>query len=331
MPTLVGQISPERSTQYARLASELAPHELRLSPLGARIGEIRRLQAAGLEYLRFDLPAAPDATELEELGRLALTCAYFEWFDRLGEHDGPFLHPLETGFRPALPSDILSARRYKGKTNELFTLFLCNLARASSACARQPWKGIRVLDPLAGGGTTLFAALYLGASSAGIEKDAVDAESTATFLRGYLQEQRIHQTLREERLRKVGHRWNFTIGRGDAQRCLIARGETAQARELVSGFKPHLIVTDLPYGIQHEGALVDLLGEALPVWAGLLQPGGALVFSWDATRLPRPEMIAAVESACPLVVRDEPPYNQLAHRVDRVIKQRDVIVACPTG
>jgi tRNA G10 N-methylase Trm11 len=96
---------------------------------------------------------------------------------------------------------------------------------------------------------------------------------------------------------------------------------------LIAGFKPHLIVTDLPYGIQHQGPLAALLTAGLPVWASLLVPGGALVFSWDATRFPRPEMIRLVESVSPLRVLDEPPYDRLAHRVDRVIKQRDVLVA----
>jgi hypothetical protein len=38
-------------------------------------------------------------------------------------------------------------------------------------------------------------------------------------------------------------------------------------------------------------------------------------------------MIAIVESVSPLTVLDDPPYNMLAHRVDRVIKQRDVLIA----
>jgi hypothetical protein len=93
---------------------------------------------------------------------------------------------------------------------------------------------------------------------------------------------------------------------------------------------PHLIVADLPYGIQHHGALHsgldELITAALPVWAGLLLPGGAMVLAWESTRFPRADMIALAQSACPLTVLDTPPYNLLVHRVDRVIKNRDVIV-----
>jgi tRNA G10 N-methylase Trm11 len=88
-----------------------------------------------------------------------------------------------------------------------------------------------------------------------------------------------------------------------------------------------LIVTDLPYGIQHRGQLVELLTEALPVWASLLTSGGAMALAWESTRFARNEMIALVESTGLLGVRNESPYDRLMHRVDRVIKQRDIIVA----
>ena len=50
----------------------------------------------------------------------------------------PLLRPIETGFTPALSRDLMMARRYRGKTNELFTHFLCNVARFSSAVAQRP-------------------------------------------------------------------------------------------------------------------------------------------------------------------------------------------------
>jgi hypothetical protein len=72
---------------------------------------------------------------------------------------------------------------------------------------------------------------------------------------------------------------------------------------------------------------VELLNRALPVWAGLLPPGGALAFAWDATRFERSQMIMLVETAAPLAVLNASPYDAFAHRVDRVIKRRDILVA----
>jgi hypothetical protein len=98
---------------------------------------------------------------------------------------------------------------------------------------------------------------------------------------------------------------------------------------LIAGFRPHLIVADLPYGIQHQGELIDLLTRALPVWTDLLPPSGAIVLAWESRRYPRADMVSLAESVAPLRVLNDPPYNAMAHRVDRVIKQRDVLVARP--
>ena len=229
---------------------------------------------------------------------------------------------------PRLPLDLVTARRYRGKTNELFTQFLCNVARHASDFSEQPWTDLRVVDPLAGGGTTLLVALSLGADVAGVEKSPQDVESTAAFLRAYTREKGIPCKVQEERLRGVGRRWWFRVGRAPQGQCILALGETARAEDLLRGVRPpHLIVTDLPYGIQHHGPLVALLDDALPVWAGLLLPGGALAFSWDATRFSREEMLAIVGREGRLAVLHDPPYDALAHRVDRVIRRRDVLVA----
>ena len=328
MITMLAQIAPQRSTQYTALANDLAVQELQLSPLGQQITNIGPLTLGGQAYLKFNLSAELDEAQASELGRLAMTSAFFVYYDRIGDLSGHFLRPLETHFQPSLPPDLIATRRYRGKTNELFTHFLCNIARFSSDFANQPWPNLRLFDPLAGGGTTLFTALVLGASHvAGVEQSDEDVKSTAAFLRDYMREERISCQMKEERLKKLGLRWAFTLGKAPPQQCTLVAGETAQSPLLLPGFKPHLIVGDLPYGIQHQGALTALLTNALPVWTTMLMRGGALVLAWDATRFTRAEMIPLIESIAPLTVLNDPPYNALAHQVDRVIKQRDVIVA----
>lgn len=327
MVTLVAQIAPQRSTQYAALASVLAPHELRLSPLGRSMGTIEPITLGGRDFLRFDLPAEPSPEDAEELGRLAMTSAFFVYYDRLGRVSGPLLRPIETGFEPSLPPDLATTRRYRGKTNELFTHFMCNVARFSSALRTRPWRTLRVFDPLAGGGTTLFTALMLGADAAGVEADARDVESTVAFVKQYTREQGLSCQIREERFKKVGRRWMFALGKSEPQHCILAQGDTIHSVQLISGFRPHLIVVDLPYGIQHKGELSDLLTAALPVWSSILPLGGAMALAWESKRFPRAEMIELVQGGTSLTVLNDPPYDALAHRVDRVIKERDLVVA----
>ena len=327
MSTLVASIAPQRSTQYGDLALLLAPHELQLCPAGAPIAEISPIELGGAPYLKFDLAGTVDDHSLHELGTLATLRSFFQYYTVLGDQAGPLLRPLTTTFKPSLPSDLLTTRRYKGKTNELFTHFLCNVAKFSGPLRDQPWGAARLFDPLAGGGTTLFAGLILGADVAGVEHDTQDVQTTAAFLRDYCRENRISCTVKEERLKKIGLRWQFGIGKEKLRRCILAKGETADSPTILQGFKPNLIVTDLPYGIQHYGEVVQLLTTALPIWADLAAAGSVMAFAWDATRFERAEMVALVESAGHWQVCGGAPYDQLAHRVDRVIKLRDVIVA----
>lgn len=327
MPTLLAQLAPQRSTQYGDLVAALASHELALCPLGPQIAGLTPVQLAGQSWLRVDLPTLPTPAEAQELGTLATLSAWFELEEQIGDRPGPWLRPLETGFTPTLPPELAEARRYRGKTNELLCHFLCNLARYSSDFAATPWQELRVFDPLAGGGTVLFTALMLGAEAAGVEEAAQDVRSTVAYVRQFCQEAGIACRVQEERLKKLGRRTVLTLGKTPPRRCILAEGDTAQSAALISGFKPHLIVTDLPYGIQHQGPLVDLLTRSLPVWAGMLPPGGVLALAWDATRFARAEMVTLVETVAPVVVRHGGAYDQLAHRVDRVIKRRDLLVA----
>jgi hypothetical protein len=148
------------------------------------------------------------------------------------------------------------------------------------------------------------------------------------FVRNFTREQGIASSEKQERFKQVGRRSVFTLGTAEnSQTCILAEGETLESPQLITGFRPHLIVSDLPYGIQHQGELVSLLTSALPVWASLLPLAGTLAFAWESRRYSRPEMIALVEESSPLTVLNDHPYNALAHRVDRVIKERDVIVA----
>jgi hypothetical protein len=301
-----------------------------LAPLGAELDEKPIVELGGQAYLQFKLPQELSPEQARELGMLAMTSAFFVRHDHLGGIQGPLLQPIETGFAPALPREMMMARRYRGKTNELFTHYLCNVARYSSALAHRPWNTLRVLDPLAGGGTTLFAGLMLGADVAGVEQKPKDVQTTTAFIRHFAREQGISCQERKAKLKGIGQQFTFTLGK-QKQTCLVAQGDTANAQPLISGFKPHLIVGDLPYGIQHKDQLAALLDNALPMWESILPPGGALVLAWASRQIPRPEMIELIQWSGALVVLDHAPYNQMVHRVDRVIKQRDVIVARPSA
>src|SRR5713101_6213342 len=317
MKKLALKIRPQRTTQYADMTEKLAAPELLASPLGAAIKQIAPVTLAGQGYMVVTIdeesivPPCPALVDI--LPRLGATSEAYEFFEHIGDVAGPFLRPLET----------------------VFTRVLLNIAIFAGAYSNQFTERLRVLDPLAGGGTTLFLALAAGYDAFGIEQQRQDVETTAVFVRQYLNSEHIPYKVIDERGRRAGRRYQFEIGQKGATRMLVlAHGDTSQAdlhmQEVPGGPHMHTIVGDLPYGIQHFGEIAGMLSKALPVWEQMLLPGGTIALAWNATRIARSAMIEAVERQTHLRVRNDPPYTQFAHTVDRVIKKRDIVVAVKT-
>src|SRR5207249_9220513 len=161
------KIAPQRSTMYAALARRLAEPELRASPLGERLASVETARLAGQDYLLVELAGELTPHDRAVLSRLAAVSEAHEYLPTIGPLDGPFLRPLEPLWAPFVPIEIVETRRYRGKTNELFTGVLLNLALFAGDFAGRLDERLRVLDPLAGGGTTLFAALARGYDAIG--------------------------------------------------------------------------------------------------------------------------------------------------------------------
>jgi hypothetical protein len=327
------KITPQRSTQYANMAEVLATPELLASPVGPAIQEIAPVTLAGQSYLLVTLDdLLSSSTMMPILSRLGATSEVHQYFENLGEVEGPLLRPIEPQFTPFVPLEMAEVRRYKGKTNEVFTQVLLNMALFAGAYAGRFTERLRILDPLAGGGTTLFLGLAAGYDAFGIELERQDVETTAVFTRQYLHSEHIPYKELDERGRRAGRRYQFEIGQKGATRLLaLAHGDASQAdlhmREVPGGPRMHVVVGDLPYGIQHFGEIAGILRKALPVWESMILPGGTLALAWNATRIERANMVELVEQHTHLKVRNDPPYTQLVHTVDRVIKRRDVLVA----
>ncbi len=330
------KITPQRSTQYATMTAALAAPELLASPLRAAIHDLVPTTLAGQDYLLATVDDNCLESELMHaiLSRLGAISEVYEYFERVGEEPGPFLRPLEPHFTPFVPLEMAEARRYRGKTNEIFTRVLLNVALFAGQYGEQCTTRLRILDPLAGGGTTLFLALADGYDAFGIEHERQDVETTSVFVRQYLEGEHIPHKEIDERGRRAGRRYQFEIGRKgerkDTRHLVLVNGDTCEAdvhlREVPGGSRVHAIVGDLPYGIQHFSEVAALLKRALPVWERLLLPGGTLALAWNATRIERAEIVGLVEQHSGLHVRDDPPYTQFAHAVDRVIKRRDILV-----
>ena len=312
------------------MTAALAIPELLASPASSIIREVSPVTLAGQSYLLATIDDhAP--VPLALLSRMGATSEVYEYFAHIRDIQGPLLHPLEPQFTPFVPLQMAETRRYKGKTNEIFTRILLNVAIFAGHYHEQYSGRLRILDPLAGGGTTLFLALAYGYDAFGIEIERQDVETTVGFARQYLENEHIPFKVLDER-RKAGRRSQFEIGcNGQTRTLVLAHGDACKAdlhiREVPGGPRVHAIVTDLPYGIQHFGEISALLSNALPVWERMLFAGGTIALAWNATRIERAAMIELVQNCTHLRVLNDPPYTDFVHAVDRVIKKRDILIA----
>ena len=332
MRTLAAKVAPQRSTQYSALASALAGPELRLSPIAPAITALRSTRLAGQPYLLVDLEGALTEAQESALWQMGATSEFFWYHESIGDQSGPFLEPLTPRGAPLLRAELVEARRYKGKTNELFAQVLINVTRWA-----HPGPPACLLDPLMGGGTFVFIALQLGLNALGIEQQRTAVESTDTFLSGFLKEERIRTRRETERLTN-GRRTFYTLSPRGVEpplRAVLVHGETAEAPRLLAhlprALRPDLVVADLPYGIQHPAQLQSMLATALPAWHAVALEGAVLGLAWDATRIPRATFIEWVEEGGLWQAEQGGAWEELAHAVDRVIKRRDVLVARRCG
>lgn len=256
--------------------------------------------------------------------------------------DGEWLKPLTLTKPLYLEPDLSQVMKYKGKTNADFTAMMLHCARSASAFALSDER-LTVMDPICGRGTTLFCALEEGDCAIGVETDEKAVHDADIYFQHYLQYHR-YKHRREEfslTLREGGavKERRFTLAnqaslykQGDHVTLRLVCGDTARADEIAGAQSCHLMVGDLPYGVQHapragRGAvsLTSLLSSALPAYQRALKPGGALALSFNTYTLSRESLTREMQQAGlkPLV---DPPFNDFVHWVEQAVN-RDMVIA----
>jgi len=325
-------VLPAANRVYTRASWELARSELAVfnrTVLGGRLGDIERCEIGGVPYVGFSASTL-QPRDAAFLANLSSAHALFQVHGRL-------LEPVELRPLDRFDDDVVSIQRYAGKTNERFTRLLLNVTILASAFGGELLdRRFRVLDPLCGRGTTLNQALMYGFDAAGMDLDGRDFDAYAQFIRTWLQHKRIKHradvtTVRRDR-RAVGRRLDVTLT-ADGIEITVVNADTCRALEFFRKRWFDVLVADLPYGVQHGSRAgadlargpLELLARALPVWAELLRPGGALGLAWNAHMASRAALCEALAGAG-LEVEDAEPYLGFRHRVDQAI-ERDVVVA----
>jgi len=303
--------------------------------------EVECKNIGGVDYLTFKTNLELKPKDVEFLTELSFIYALFK-IENIGGEE--LLKPIDKAHNEFVDESIGSLLKYTGKTNEIFTRMMINIAR----CSQNNNKNIKLLDPVAGKGTTLFEGLVKGYDVYGVEIGEKIVTETYHFLKKFLETAKYKFDYSEIKISGVNKSFS-------AQRHTFSTAKTKEdfknkntkTIEIVSGnsmfadkyFKRNffdIIVGDLPYGVQHgnvtnekQSSLTrnpsELLEMCLPSWAEVLKPGGVIVLAWNKNVLPREQMKKIFEQKKLKVLNDE-DYIQFEHRVDRSIL-RDIIAA----
>lgn len=351
--------APERTVPEQRLLMLRAPSANRVyaaasAPLAVREAErvlsghlgtsvtARTREIAGVEHLELR-GAAPREAMVRAASTLSSAMALFEPVDVDGRE---LLEPIALADVCRHPSDLETTLRYPGKTNEQFTALLVNLAAAASERRDGLLDGsLTLLDPMCGRGTTLSRALRLGLSPVGADVDKADHEAYRAFLTTWMRTHRLKHTSASSRLtvsgRVLGARFDAELARdkaaqraGETQALTLLRCDAGELLPVLGRGRIDVIVTDLPYGVQHGShgpeplarSPLGALARVLPAWRELLRRDGAMALAINRRTAPFDEAASVLADAGFTTVSAD---GEFRHRVDQSI-DRDVLVAVRT-
>ena len=274
---------------------------------------------------------------LKALAASSIYYAIFEIFDQ------GLLKPLTTEAWQTFPESLNQILKYTGKTNEQFTRLMVNLAL--SAC-KTGSEQTTLIDPMCGKGTTLFEGMVRGFNVVGIEINDKWTQEIQAYLVNYLKKGRYKHTKSKERRTRDGKRLSdgFALetaaskedfNNDKTQTLKVFPADTRQSQFLARKNSCDILVSDLPYGVQHgsknakdlklDRSPLELLKQAAPAWYQVMKTKGSLVISFNEFTLKWKEAAEALTEA-DFTVLDEEPYINYLHRVDQSIN-RNLIVA----
>lgn len=337
--------NPGHNRVYFEASLQLAQAEFSLvaRKLSVPCGQAGIEMICDIPYFVFQAEKELSAADIRRVSELSFVYALFS-LKREGQEVA--LHPIRRTDERFVDESIGTILKYTGKTNELFTRMLIHVAQLTQETGEE--QNLRLLDPVAGKGTTLYEGLIRGFDVYGVEiGDKVTTEAYH-FLKRFLETARYKFTCKTVRI--SGENKSFSASRHTFQ---IARNKedlknrNLRTAEFIAGnsmyshlfFKKrffHMIVGDLPYGVQHGNVTSEkrssltrnpseLLEACLPAWKQVLKPGGAVVLAWNSNVLSR-EKLAMVIEKHGFRVLQEGPFLEFEHRVDLSIR-RDIIVA----
>lgn len=216
---------------------------------------------------------------------------------------------------------------------------MINIGLSLSPFARSDTP-LTLLDPLCGKGTACFCALQAGMNAVGMDLDQKAVREAEDYFGKYLKVHMLKHSVRS---------WSETAGKTslpvkeftfadskehyqqqDTRFLRLSAGDTVLAPILCRRRPVHLLIADLPYGVQHAPqfgrrpeSFGALLSRALPAWKKALIPGGVAAVSFNTLTLPTQQVIdLAVTSGWTPFTGGI--FSSLRHEVEQAVV-RDVV------
>ena len=302
---------------------------------------VQQQNICGIDYLTFHTKDKLSETDIRIISNLSFVYALFEIRNVNGE---TFLKPIQKTREDFVDESISTILKYTGKTNEIFTRMMINIAVYSQSNT----ENIKLLDPIAGKGTTLYEGLIKGYNVYGIEIGNNVVNEVYHYVKIFLETARykfeyVHMKISGQNKSFSALRHTFKTARTkedyknkNTKTIEIIAGNSLYANTYYKKNYFDIIVGDLPYGVQHGNVTnekqssltrnpTELLNACLPSWREVLKPNGVIVLSWNSNVLTRNKIEHLFEEQGFIVKKDD-AYLQFEHSVDQSIL-RDIIVA----
>lgn len=279
--------------------------------------------------------------EEEDFKALSVSSIYYAIFEILEDNLLRAITPVEYNTFPESLNQIL---KYNGKTNEQFTRLMVNLA--ISACETNSEK-ICLIDPMCGKGTTLYEGIIRGFDVFGVEINSQWTQEIYTYLLRYLKTGKYkHKSEKGKQSSPKGKKiaeyfkvitacTKELYNKKCMQNINVFNSDTRNTGILIKKESCDILVSDLPYGVQHGSknekdsnlnrSPLDLLKDCIPSWKKVIKVGGSVVISFNEFTLKYSDVEKVFESNG-FKVLNEDPYINYIHRVDQSIN-RNLIVA----
>ncbi|EAR10997.1 TRM11 family SAM-dependent methyltransferase [Reinekea blandensis] len=305
-------ISPETKSAYFQEAVSVAEQEFRWVMPGFDC----RLEQRGPFNFLF---TQADAEHYPLLLRLSFCQGLFVC-------EGDRFQPINLEPEFALHEDFVFGSKFKGKTNERLTQLLLNVGLA--ALPDHAKAHAKVLDPLAGRATSLLWAMRYGLNAWGIEPDGKAQDDVRQLVKKWCKVRRQSHRLRDGVLGNTGRKKDgqFIEFAVEPVKFRLAQGDARQADQLFPKEKFDLLISDVPYGVQHfagDGTRnpLSLIEQALPAWKAVMKKHSQLVLAFNSY-LPQRDALIQVLGDAGLTVAD----FSAPHRMSESIV-RDVMIA----